>query len=93
MLSNMTILPQNLSIYRNSTENRKKSLDNSLKNKKNLPECSENAFFSGCYSFYNIFDTDWRHFVNVLTLFGTLVVLCRVLGKEVTLLFKKTRKN
>ena len=77
MLSNMTILPQNLSIYRNSTENRKKSLDNSLKTKKNLPECSENAFFSGCYSFYNIFDTDRRHFVNVLTLFGSALQSAR----------------
>ena len=67
----MKTLDLNQPISRNSTKNRKNSLDNSLENKGNSSECIENAFFSGCYSSYHIFDTDWRHFVNVPTLFGS----------------------
>ena len=70
MLTNMAILSQNEPMSRNSTENRKNPLDNSLENKRNSSESSENAILSGCYSSYNIFITDRRHFVNVSTSFG-----------------------
>ena len=74
MLTNMAILSQNESMSRNSTENRKNPLDNSLENKKHSSECSGNTFFSECYSPYDICGTNRRHFVyvqcHVPTLFG-----------------------
>ena len=65
MLTNMAILSQNESMSRNSNENRKNPLDNSLENKKHSSECSGNTFFSECYSPYDICGTDRGHFVNV----------------------------